>query len=110
MAKVLDRVARVSLRSQHLNKELMESREMALVLPREMSFRKGEKQQKSLNVGIADTFEEEQSNHLTGAVGINTKIIGNECRRVIGEKDQLGKFLRNFLAFILGRLESIGRF
>ena len=64
---------------------------MALVLPREMSFRKGEKQQESLNVGIADTFEEEQSNCLTRAVGINTKIIGNECRRVIGERDQFGK-------------------
>ena len=41
---VLDRVVRVSLRRQHWDTDLMGTREMALGLPREMRFRKGEKQ------------------------------------------------------------------
>lgn len=57
---VLDRVVRVSLRRQHWDTDLMGTREMALGLPREMCFRKGEKQQEGLHAEAADTFEEQQ--------------------------------------------------
>lgn len=64
-----------------------------------MCFRKGEKQQGSLHVGVADRFEEQRYTSLTGAARVNTRLTGNECRTVMEERDRLGKSLRNFTGF-----------
>lgn len=77
-------MAGVSLRRQHLDKDLMGTKGMSLGLFKEMCFRKGEKQQESLHVGVA---KEQRYTSLTGAAGVNTRLIGNECRTVMEERD-----------------------
>lgn len=101
---ILVRASRVSLRRQRLDKDLMGTRNMALGLPKEMCFRNGEKQWEVLNVGVTDTFEEQQYSSLTGAGRVNTSDIGIECRTAIGERIQLEKFFRNF--FVLHSRET----
>lgn len=63
---ILVRASRVSLRRQHLDKDLMGTREMTLGFPREMCFRNRQKQQEGLKVGAADTLEERPYGSLTG--------------------------------------------
>lgn len=63
---ILVRASRVSLRRQHLDKDLMGTREMTLGFPREMCFRNRQKQQERLKVGAADTLEEQPYGSLTG--------------------------------------------